>query len=58
MLQLNNIYAAKNTKSKKRPYGDRPLSKKNTGTKAQVVLQNTEGAFMHQYNKAGVNTAK
>ena len=38
--------------------GSRPLSTKNTGSKAQVALQNTKGAIMHKYNKAGVNRCK
>ena len=38
--------------------GSRPLSTKNTGTKAQVAIQNTKGAFIHKYNKTGVNTTK
>ena len=38
--------------------GSRPLSTKNTGTKAQVALQNTKRAFMHKYNKTGVNRCK
>ena len=29
--------------------GSRPLSTKNTGTKAQMAIQNTKGAFMHKY---------
>ena len=38
--------------------GSRPLSTKNTGTKAQMAIQNTKGAFMHKYNKTGVNRSK
>ena len=38
--------------------GSRPLSTKSTGTKAQMALQNTKGAIMHKYNKAGVTRCK
>ena len=38
--------------------GSRPLSTNNTGTKAQVALQNTKEAIIHQYNKTGVNRCK
>ena len=39
------------TKGKRGLKGSRPLSTKNSGTKA---LHGTKGAFMHKY-KAGVN---
>ena len=38
--------------------GSRPLSTKNTGTKAQMAIQNTKEAIIHQYNKTGVNRCK
>ena len=38
--------------------GSRPLSTKNTGTKAQMAIQNTKETIIHQYNKAGVNRCK